>query len=172
MAATKATTHGDRIAALEEAYRGIGREVGGLRDDFKAFATEVRKDLAVRSRTQWSPLIGAASLVVAVIGGLVTLGAQGPLRDIARHDAEISRMRTATEIMSGNRFTASDGARMWEAIRTIEDEDFDRGEAELMYERILALVAERDAGLRREMDMIRTLVIDAHRAHGGGDPNR
>lgn len=87
-------TQSDRIAALEEGYRNIGREVGGLREDFALFARDVRGELHERASTKWSPLIAAAAVVVAVVGGLVTLGASGPLSTI---DRVVERMQEDDE---------------------------------------------------------------------------
>lgn len=79
-----------RVAALEEGYANLGREIHGLRNDFQAFAREVRGELTTRGRTQWAPIIAGASLVVAILGGLITLGAQGPLRELSRHEQALS----------------------------------------------------------------------------------
>ena len=105
-------TQGDRIGALEEGYRGLGREIGGMREDFQTFArdmraetTAMRNDAALRARTQWGPIISALSVAVAILGGLITLGAQGPLRDLNRHDEALAKLRT-------NRFTSDDGTEL------------------------------------------------------------
>lgn len=87
-------TQSDRIAALEEGYRNIGRELGGLRDDFATFSRDVRGELHERASTKWSPLIAAVAVAVAMIGGLVTLGASGPLATIDRHE---DRLNTQVE---------------------------------------------------------------------------
>jgi len=136
---TRSTTQASRISALEEGYRNIGREVGGLREDLQSLAAEIRRELNSRARVQWSPMIAAVAVVITVMGAF----AQGPLSDIRRNDERISAM-------SANRFTDEDGRAiahtiesdrevfieelrvMNERIRGIENEDFNRPEAERM----------------------------------------
>lgn len=122
-----------RLAQLEEAYHHLGREVGGLRSDLQALAGEIRGELSRRSRVQWSPMIAAVAVVITIIGAF----AQGPL-------AEIRRIDTRQSEMAASRFTESDGSRLETRINRIEgdlhdlqDEDFDRPEAERMEARIM-----------------------------------
>lgn len=145
-----ARTQSDRIAALEEGYRNIGRELGGIREDFQAFSRDVRNELGHRSRTQWSPILASVSLVVAILGGLITLGAQGPIRDLERHEAAIVGLRHEAGSVSASRFTLEDGRRVWEAIAELRDEDFDRPEANAMLADLIGRIDLRDEGIRRE----------------------
>ncbi len=103
-------TQGDRIAALEEGYRNIGRELGGLREDFATFSRDVRGELTTRARTQWSPIIATISVVVAVLGGLITLGSQGPIREIERHTHELEEIRRHE--LEGAREAGADAERL------------------------------------------------------------
>ena len=120
-----------RLSALEEGYRNLGREIGGLRDDFATFARDVRGELHERSRVQWSPIIAGVAVVVTILGGLITLGAQGPMRDLARHDDAVARLEERVDQIRGSRFSNVDGHRLEDRVRAIEDEDFSRGEYEV-----------------------------------------
>lgn len=106
------TTHSDRISALEEGYKSLGREIGGLRQDFLGFADEVRRQMQHGARTQWAPLIGAIALAVTIVTGLITLGAAGPLQDIERHELRLERLADNAAMVQGNRFTDQDGQRL------------------------------------------------------------
>lgn len=88
--------NGERIGALEEGYKNLGREIHGLRDDFQSFAGEIRRQLTTQQRTPWPALIAAAAVTVSVLGGLITLGANGPLREIERNELEIRRVEDRT----------------------------------------------------------------------------
>lgn len=121
-------SHEGRLSAVESAVASMGREMHGFRTDFRTFAAEMREEVGSRSRTQWSPIIAAVAVVVAVVGGL----AAGPISDIGRIEERQTRML-------GNRFTDADGARhgrrldrLEELVVTVTDEDFDRPEAEAM----------------------------------------
>jgi hypothetical protein len=84
--------HGDRLGALEAGYKNLGREIHGLREDFQSFAGEIRRQLTTQQRTPWPAIIAAVAVGVSVIGGLITLGANGPLRELERQDLEIRRI--------------------------------------------------------------------------------
>jgi len=105
---TKPLDYSDRITGLEAGYKAMGREISGLREDFGNFASEIRRELHginANKKTPWSAIIGACSFAVALLGGLITLGANGPLRELDRHDEVIESMRQ-------NCFTKSDAMAM------------------------------------------------------------
>lgn len=127
---TKPTT-GDRVAALEEGYKSLGREIHALREDFSLFAKDMRGQVQAQSRVQWGPIMSAAGVIVAVIGGLITLGSSGPLRDLGRHDLAIQRMADQVAGIRETRFSKADGQEL--------------------YERATSRVERLDAALQREM---------------------
>lgn len=144
--------HGERIGALEGGFKSLGNELHGLRDSFDSFAIEMRRNhqelqraQAARERTQWAPIIAAVAVVVSVIGGLVTLGANGPLRDLSRHDQQLDRVVDKIDSISRSRFTSDDG-KMLDASLQREMRDLDRVSAS----RIDAL----DEMLQREMRLL------------------
>ena len=138
------STSTSRIAALEEGYKNLGREIGGIRHDLQTLAGEIRAELSRRSRVQWSPMIAAVAVVITVMGAF----AQGPIAMINRND-------DAIRAMASNRFTDRDGEALRRALEThntafmkelhemqtrlreIEDEDLNRPEAETMLAPIL-----------------------------------
>lgn len=123
MTNSKQPDHVDRISALEAGQKATSREIAALREGFDSFASDVRRaiqDLGneqrreiaslqaaqiERSKTPWGPIISAASLTVALVGGLVTLGASGPLRELSRIDAEQMTTRST-------RFSREDGVAL------------------------------------------------------------
>lgn len=143
----------DRLAALETDYRHLGREIGGLREDFASFAREVRNELHSRSRTQWSPIIAGVAVIVSVLGGLITLGGRGITSDLSRHDTSIDRIQSHIDTIRADRFTDADGRELWRAIATLSDEDFDRPEAERMRDELVGIMDTRDEAHRREVEL-------------------
>jgi hypothetical protein len=86
MTTSSKDTTGERLGRLEtevegvqSSLRAIGKKLDGL-----------GRVQAEATRTQWSPIIAALAVVVAIMGGLITLGAQGPLETLARHELEFS----------------------------------------------------------------------------------
>lgn len=149
--------HIDRIASLEAGQKATGREISALREEFGQFAIDVRRtlqDIGVehrremaalqasqveRARTQWGPILSAASLTVAVLGGLIALGSNGPLNDVRRHDGELNEMRH-------NRFTVDDGEALQREMHREVDAVLQRviehtadGHRERLDERVQAL---------------------------------
>lgn len=101
-------SHESRIAGLEAGYENLQREIHGLRTDLRNFAQEVRTEVSVRGRTQWSPLIASVAVVVAIVGGL----ASGPMGQLDRLEQRVHRIETT-------RFTAEDGALLRESIARV-----------------------------------------------------
>jgi len=98
----------DRIAALEEGYKGLRNDISGLRGDFQLFAQEMRGS----NKTQWAPIIAAAAVVIGIIGGLVTLGSYGPLNDLSRHNQEIIRIESTVRDLEKTVFTDAESERL------------------------------------------------------------
>lgn len=153
--AEKRTTHGDRISALEEGYRHIGREVGGLREDVQDFMREVRRDMAAARRTQWSPILTAIAVVVAVVGGLVTLGGQ-PIKDsVHRHNVMLDRLADRIDTIRETRFSARDGITLREEFRADIESATERERRSIDL-------------LRAEVDRLRDRVVKHHEADDNG----
>lgn len=145
-------SHEGRLSAVEQGQEATQREVHGLRTDLRAFMAEMRTEVGSRSRTQWSPIIAGVAVIVALVGAF----AAGPIGDISRLEERVAHT-------DGNRFTDSDGElqqqqinELREVVRAVNDEDFDRGEAETM-----------KAEIMRELHWLRDKVINYQQLHGG-----
>lgn len=125
--------YGPRIAALEQGFESVRGEIHGLRQDFSGFASEMRREMAVRGRTNWSPILAGIAVLVTIIGGLVTMGAQGPLRDLARAQAASDRL--VERLSEIERYFQSE-------LKTIVNEDYKRPEAEKDLEKVWLVIKE------------------------------
>lgn len=83
------TTLGGRLAAVEVEVSGIKDAIRGIGHDVRALSSELKEGRA----TKWPPLLAAVSLVVAIMGGLITLGARGPLSDLDRLNHEVDGLQ-------------------------------------------------------------------------------
>lgn len=130
----KPSTQLARLSALEEGYKNLGREIGGVRSAVDNLAVEIRSELNRRGRVQWSPLVATVAVIIALFGAF----AQGPISEIKRNDEAIRQM-------TSNRFTDKDGDRhetrldrVEDQIHALQDEDFGRAEFEKAREELKA----------------------------------
>lgn len=148
-----------RLSTLEEGQRSQGREISGLRQDFQAFAAEIRHALAERSRFPWP----AIAVIVSILGGLITLGAWGPLREQERQALEINALSDKAERVAVSRFDSDDGDDMEAGFSTA----LTRQESRLM--RYTDLVVR---ALQIQVDQLRkdhehvSEKVDAHQSDG------
>lgn len=129
-------SHEGRLSAVEQGLEGVSREIHGIRTDMRSFMQEMRGEMGSRSRTQWSPILAGVAVIIALVGAF----AAGPISDISRLEERVA----ATD---SNRFTDKDGElqqqqlnKMWDRLESVEDEDFDRPEAERMRDEIMSEV--------------------------------
>jgi hypothetical protein len=135
-----------------------------MRNDFSSFASEMRKEISARSKTNWSPIISGIAVVVAILGGLITLGAQGPLSQLTR--VENASMKAQDQFTDVER-------RMLDKVNDVEREGYKRVDAEKdlavlgkivsevreevhSHEKIIGhpALAERVEGIHRMVDLI------------------
>jgi hypothetical protein len=167
VAQTNASQVSNRLGRLEA-------EVEGIRSSLDIIA---RKMDSV-TKTQWSPIIASIAVVVTIIGGLVTLGSQGPIRELGRHELAIQNM-------SNTRFTKEDGIMVRDLIDKLdtslqrEMRDLDRiSETRLdnldhVLQREMRLLNApldvRIANLEKQIEWLKDIVI---RHQGDGHTNR
>lgn len=118
----RSATASARIGALEEGYKNLGREIGGLREDFSLFARDVRADLGHSRRTQWSPIIAGVGVIVAVLGGLITLGAQGPLDQLGIQRSEIQEINNELDTVEHTIFSKTEARYTIDQLLKREDD--------------------------------------------------
>ncbi len=148
-----------RLSTVEEGLRSQNHQIIALRKDFQEFARDVRNGLAERSRFPWA----AIAVIVSILGGLITLGAWGPLREQERQERQIEALDTRADRVAATRFSSDDANGM--------EADFSNAlsRAEARAERFVALmvapITVKLDDVRAEMDRLRDKVED-HQADG------
>lgn len=179
MTATKpsaaAATHGARLAALEKTQETMAADIHGIRAELRDWMTETRREnqrrdaeLLAQQRTPWAAISGVAGVMVAAIVGIVSLGANGPLRDLARLDEQIDRHSDRFDEIRSNRFMATDGremeTRLTGALDRMREQQVKLRADFLPRSEINATIAEVRAGIARVDDLLRDHMKDGHPA--------
>lgn len=69
----------ERIGRIEATVESLAKNVEDVAQSVRLLAGEINKV----GKPQWSPMISAGALVVAIIGGLIALGSKGPLENLS-----------------------------------------------------------------------------------------
>lgn len=174
MAEGRRPSQSDRIAALEEGYRSIGRELGQFRDEvkhdvgelrrtFTLYAEEMRRENTARSKIPWQGI----GVIVSILVALVALGGWGVLKDLTRGDRKNEQQDESILQIQKTRWSDQDARdqslRLERRIERAEALDKERHEA------AAALARERRDHALREREWLRNRIIEHQK---DGHPNR
>lgn len=165
-------THEGRIAGLEQGFESLRGEIHGIRTDLRTFTRDVRAELGHRAQVKWSPIIAATAVIIGVLSAFAAgpisdihridewhhqtqsnrftshdgAALQDWVRELYKTGTQLSieRHEMQQELFDRAQLRQEKSIeRIWSQINDIQDEDFDRPEAEKLFGELQTEIKEQ-----------------------------